>query len=422
MSFLSLPATIALTVPALVCQAVGTTLGRALRTYSRSRLEEVCAQIQRPERVDQIERDCDWTERSAEAISLVGGFILAALVGGCFMGGQGGAAERAAGWVILLLTVFNQVISGAVGRVWAETLLANTWPIAEPLRWVASPLTFITIVAEGVAQRLGGALDAPRPTSVEVEIPADADHPEADETDLPESTRDMLERVVELSRLDLREIMTPRSLMISLSAEIGAEEAGNLFGQTGFSRIPIYGESRDDIVGILYAKDLFPALLHAEDRASVLVRRLARPPYFVPESKNAGVLLEEFRDQKLQIAVVLDEYGAVVGLVTFEDLIEQLVGPVTDEHDLPENPDDVVALSESSYEVDATVPIEVINERLKLQLPTQDDIYTVGGLAFHHLGRLPEPGAYFDTNGVGVTVTEVADHSIRRVRLERIAR
>src|SRR6185312_11970439 len=128
------------------------------------------------------------------------------------------------------------------------------------------------------------------------------------------------ERVVELSRMDVSEVMVPRSSMVTRPESIAAREAADAFRSTGLSRIPLYGASRDDIVGVLYAKDLFPAMLDADDPASVSPRRLARPAYFVPETKAADELLEELRSQRLQIAIALDEYGGVAGLVTLEDL------------------------------------------------------------------------------------------------------
>src|SRR5262249_32833303 len=133
---------------------------------------------------------------------------------------------------------------------------------------------------------------------------------------------------------------------------------------------------------------------------------------------NAYELLNEFRLKRTQIAIVLDEYGGVAGLVTLEDLVEELVGPIDDEHDIPTPPDPVVPLGGSNYEVDATLPLELLNDRLSLHLPTNGDFSTVGGLAFHSLGRLPEPGTSFRANGVEFIILEIGEHSIRRLRID----
>jgi CBS domain containing-hemolysin-like protein len=151
---------------------------------------------------------------------------------------------------------------------------------------------------------------------------------------------------------------------------------------------------------------------------TVIPRALARPAHCIPETKNAYELLEEFRSERTQIAMVLDEYGGVAGLITLTDLLEELVGPINDEHDTPSDADPVKPLGDSRYEIDATLELEELNERLHLRLPTDGDFLTVGGLAFQALGRVPEPGATFRIGGVEFTVLAVVDHSIRRVRLD----
>jgi CBS domain containing-hemolysin-like protein len=256
---------------------------------------------------------------------------------------------------------------------------------------------------------------------VEIEIRSTTDEPHEDvEAHLPESTRDILERAVELTRRDVADLMTPRSSMRTLSASIGAREAAVVAAESGFSRIPLYGENRDDVVGILYAKDLFArmALAPPDEFAAIVPRKLARPALFVPESKNAQELLDEFLRRRVQMAIVLDEYGGVSGLATLEDLLEQLVGPIDDEHDEPTPEDLVIPLGDSRFEVDASAPIEVLNERLGIRLPTDEDYLTIGGFAFNALGRIPEPGESFRRDGVEFTVLEVAEHSIRRLRVD----
>jgi magnesium and cobalt transporter len=402
---LSLPFTIGLGVPALAIQGVTVALARALRVYSRSRLERICDLKGRPERADLIARHDEETERAAESLAIMSGLVIAALAGA-----TAAEVEPPAVAYIVVATVLGIALVGYIAA----------GPIAPVIRGLAAPLTLVGAGAEWIARQLGGSDDAPpRPASVEVEIPPDDDNPEADEPDLPDSVRAMLEHVVELTRRDVSELMVPRSRMVMRPATISAREAAAVFRTTGLSRIPLYGENRDDIVGILYAKDLFPALLDATD-TEFSPRRLARPAYFIPESKAASELLEDLRSRRLQIAVVLDEYGGVVGLITLEDVIEELVGPIDDEHDQPPPSEPIRPLGVGKYEVDATLPLEELNERLSLQLPTEDDITTVGGFVFHALGRLPEPGATFRWDGVEFTVLEVADHSIRRVRLELI--
>jgi CBS domain containing-hemolysin-like protein len=223
---------------------------------------------------------------------------------------------------------------------------------------------------------------------------------------------------VDLTRRDVSELMTPRSAIVSLPATVSAAAAAQAFRETGHNRIPLFGENRDDILGILYARDLFPLMIDPDSPDAVIPRALARPAHCIPETKNAYELLEEFRSERTQIAIVLDEYGGVAGLITLKDLLEELVGAIDDEHDETSPDDPLKPIGDSRYEVDATLELEQLNELLHLRLPTDGDFLTVGGLAFQALGRVPEPGATFRIGGVEFTVLAVVDHSIRRVLLD----
>ncbi len=421
MAELSLPWTMGVGLPALAVQTVTVMMARALRVYSRSRLEDVCAASGHPGRADEIARLDERTERAAESVAIMSGLVIASLAGGNAAQVEPKTSAELVVATVLGIALLDYVAAAAIGRVFAERLLDRLWPLAPIIRALGAPLTAVGSAAEWIASKLsGGPGSPPRPTSVEVEIPPDDDHPDEEESDLPEPVRAMLERVVELSRMDVSEVMVPRSSMVTRPESIAAREAADAFRSTGLSRIPLYGANRDDIVGILYAKDLFPALVDATDPGEVSPRRLARPAYFVPETKQADELLEELRKQRLQIAIALDEYGGVAGLVTLEDLFEEIVGEIDDEHDRPTPDDPVRPLGDSSYEVDASLPLEDLNERLGLHLPTDGEVTTVGGYAFHALGRFPEPGATFRENGIVFTVLEVADHSIRKVRLDLV--
>lgn len=406
---------------ALALHLVAVALTRALRTYSRSRLEAVCAAAGRPGRALEIAHLDERTERSAEALSVLSGLLLAALLGAAVAVFAPKLAGEAVVGIALAIGAIGHVSAGIIGRVHAEIVLDRLWPIANVIRRALAPFTYPARALEAAAYRRARRdPDSPRPPSVEVELHSSAElASEQDlEADLPESTRSLLERAVALAHRDVASIMTPRSSIVALPATISARDAASVFATTGKSRIPLFGESRDDIVGILYAKDLFPRLVEIENPTKVVPKRLARAPMFVPESKNASEMLQEFRASRVQIAVVLDEYGGVAGLVTLEDLLEELVGAIDDEHDVPTPDDPVRPLGGSRYEVDAMLPLEDLNERLHLHLPTDGDFETVGGLAFDAIGRLPEPGVTFRRGGVEFTILEVADHAIRRLSLD----
>jgi CBS domain containing-hemolysin-like protein len=313
------------------------------------------------------------------------------------------------------------VLAGAIGKVFAETIVDAAWPASGLIRAAASPLSFgVRLVERLVEWSAGPAESLHRPASVEVEvdISGEDERLEDEEPELSEAVREMLERTIGLTHTDVASIMTPRPMVVALPSTASAEEAAATFRKTGLSRIPVFGANHDDIVGILYLKDLFAQMTEVKGLESVIPRKLVRPAYFIPATKDAFELLEEMRRDRRQIAIVLDEYGGMAGLVTLEDLLEELVGAINDEHDIAVEDDPVRPLGESRFEVDATLPIESLNERLGLHLPTDSEYITVGGLAFHSLGKVPEPGETFRADGVRFTVVDVKDHRIRRLRIE----
>ncbi len=418
MSLAGLPATGVLLLAGHLFVIAMTT---ALRSYSRSLLEELCARRGHPDRADEVAHLEARTERSAGALAVLTGLLLAGLGGlGVARWGSASGIE----WVILIVLsigLLGYVLAGAIGKVFAETFIDATWPASGFIRAVAFPLTFGIRQVERLVEWFAGSDESShRPASVEVEIsmPDEDETDDDEEPDLPEPVRQMLQRTVELTRTDVSELMKPRPMIVSLPSTAGAEEAAAVFRQTGLSRIPLFGANHDDIVGILYVKDLFARISEVKDFHAVIPRTLVRPAYCIPETKNAFELLEEMRNARRQIAIVLDEYGGVAGLVTLEDLLEELVGAIDDEHDVPTPVDLVRPLGDSRYEVDATVPLESLNERLGLHLPTDGEYLTVGGLAFHLLGRVPEPGETVRADGAQITVVDVKDHRIRRLRIE----
>ncbi|RUL86229.1 HlyC/CorC family transporter [Tautonia sociabilis] len=394
-------------------------VSRALLTYSRSRLEAVCAARGRPDRADEIEAEWEPTERATAVHASASGLGLLVLLG---LAAAYRPAGVDAGSVIVAWVAGGtllRVVAGVAGRVFAESLLDRLWPAVRVLNALATPMLSTGSALEAaVLRRRGPRRHArPRPVSVEVELRSAGANQDA-EHELSDATRERIERLVELEHRDVGELMTPRSAMVALPASTPGPEAARAIVGSGHSRIPLYGESRDDIIGVLYAKDLFSELADGSTLEELRPRRLARQPLRVPETKRATDLLDEMRRQRVHLAIVLDEYGGVAGLVTLEDLLEEIVGPIDDEYDIPTPDDPLVSIAESLYEVDAGMSLEDLNDRLDLDLPTDADYQTIGGFAFNALGRLPEPGVSFVDRGVEFTVVEVGDHSIRRVRID----
>ena len=199
----------------------------------------------------------------------------------------------------------------------------------------------------------------------------------------------MIEGVLQVDDMQVRDIMIPRSQVVVLARDADPDELLRTIVESGHSRFPVIGESRDEVVGILLAKDL---LLYAFERTDgrLNVRDLLRPAVFVPESKRLNVLLKEFRSSRNHMAIVVDEYGGVAGMVTIEDVLEQIVGEIEDEHDVEEE-DTIRKHSEVHYTIKALTPIEDFNEYFRLSLP-DEEFDTIGGLVIHQIGHLPKRG------------------------------
>ena len=200
----------------------------------------------------------------------------------------------------------------------------------------------------------------------------------------------MMEGAIAVSDLTVGDVMIPRSQMGALSAELPFMELLRQVVESGHSRFPVHGEDRDEILGILLAKDLLRGVV--SDRGHAHVRELLRPAVLIPESKKLNVLLREFRQSRNHMAIVIDEYGGVAGLVTIEDVLEQIVGEIDDEHDEAEDVTTLIAAqADGQYVVDALTPIEDFNERFGADF--DDDEYdTIGGLVTAAIGHLPEAG------------------------------
>jgi magnesium and cobalt transporter len=199
----------------------------------------------------------------------------------------------------------------------------------------------------------------------------------------------MIEGVLQVDDMQVRDIMIPRSQVVVLARDANPDVLLRTIVESGHSRFPVIGESRDEVVGILLAKDL---LLYAFERTDgrLNVRDLLRPAIFIPESKRLNVLLKEFRSSRNHMAIVVDEYGGVAGMVTIEDVLEQIVGEIEDEHDVEEE-DTIRKHSEVHYTIKALTPVEDFNDYFKLSF-SDEEFDTIGGLVVHQIGHLPKRG------------------------------
>ncbi len=211
----------------------------------------------------------------------------------------------------------------------------------------------------------------------------------------------MIEGVLDVSQMQVRDIMIPRSQMIIIEIDDTLENMIPKIIESTHSRFPVIGENRDEIMGILLAKDLLAPLFYTNDQTLDLAS-LLRPTIFVPESKRLDTLLDEFRENHHHMAIVVDEYGGVSGLVTIEDVLEEIVGEIEDEHDVDEDAN-ITKMKDDHYAVKALTPIEEFNEFFKASL-NDEEFDTIGGLVMRKLGHLPKQDERVTINGYGFRV------------------
>ena len=242
---------------------------------------------------------------------------------------------------------------------------------------------------------------------------------EGEEESLTEERR-MMRGILAMSEQTVREVLSPRPDVTAVPADATVEEAMRVIVETGFSRIPVYRESLDHIVGVVYAKDLLRYLrVGQQGQQATSVTAIARAPYFVPESKRTDELLADLRRDKVHLAIVVDEYGGTAGVVTVEDLVEEIVGEIVDEYDPVEV--DVLRVSDDEAIVDAGLPIDDLNELFGTEIEGED-FDTVGGLVLARLGRIAAPGdeATSEDGRLALRVLSVLGRRIKRVRVRRV--
>jgi len=232
-----------------------------------------------------------------------------------------------------------------------------------------------------------------------------------DQLDTPR--KDMIHGVVMLSELNSKDIMIPRVDLVAVEADIDLKSLVKIIIEAGHSRLPVYEETIDNIIGILYVKDLIKLITQTEKAKKFHLKKLVHEPLFVPETMALDELLLEFKLKKLHIAIVVDEYGGLGGIVTLEDILEVIVGDINDEYDTEELPE-FEKKGSNTYEVDSRMLISDLNDRLNLRLPT-DDFDTIGGFVFDLFGRVPEKDETVKYENISFKIKEISGIKIIRI-------
>jgi CBS domain containing-hemolysin-like protein len=290
--------------------------------------------------------------------------------------------------------------------------------IARPVYYVGKLLRpigrLLILIANVIISPLPGRTLPKGPFVTEEEIRHMVDVAE-EEQEIEEEERELIHSVFEFGDTVVREVMVPRPDMVTAPAEATVDEVLETIVKAGYSRIPIYEGDNDNIVGVLYAKDLLKRV--HESKGDLKVSSLARAPLFVPEQKRVSDLLREMQEQRVHMAIVIDEYGGTAGLVTIEDLIEEIVGEIVDEYDQEEPL--VEPLDEDSIRVDAKMSIDEVNEMLKVELP-HEEWDTVGGLVFGLTGRVPLPGERVRFDSLEFLTERVTGRRIQKVVITKL--
>jgi CBS domain containing-hemolysin-like protein len=414
-------------IATLVAAILANLGARSLREFSRHDLEEICRRRGKPDRFSKVLQEHERVGLGAEILTvLLAAFAVVIITAwvdkrweladnedwGTLLATGGGCA--------LVLIMGIVWVSRATARVYSEEFLYRTWPLWRALAVLTMPLGWGAHVLDVLLHRIAGRVqhdDVDERIEEEIRTIVSEGHREGL---LEEEAREMIEGVIDLGEADVSDVMTPRTDMHMLSINLEWEALIAAAIETGHTRIPVYEKTRDDIIGILYTKDLLPELATSDSESRTPIREILRKPVFVPETKPVNDLLQMFQKMRTHIAVVLDEYGGVTGLVTVEDVLEEIVGEIVDEYD-EEVVEEIHQIDDNICEALGKTRIDEINERLGIELPEDSDFTTIGGFVFSELGRVPVSGESLTwQDRVEIQVLEASKRRIERVRIERL--
>lgn len=393
----------------------------ALRIFSRVKLQEAFKAISREELADDLVKNSEKLALTCSFYRLLLNMITLLLLLAVFAK----VSEHNLTFVDYILTfaiamVVFLVFTLAIPHAWAkysgERILSRTYKLLVFFAGLASPILYILQLYDRLIRRLAGVVEI---------TPAEQQEEKQEEflTELEmegvvdQEEQEMIENVLELSDTAADEIMTPRTDIVAVEASADLETVLGTIDSAGHSRLPVYEENIDNIIGLIYAKDLLSEI--GNNPADFKLRDKIRDAYFVPETKPLRVLLHEFQNRKLHIAVLLDEYGGTAGIVTIEDILEELVGEITDEYEdaLPEQ---IKEIDADTIEVDARTYIDQVNDQFELDLPEDEDYDTIGGFVFSHLGYIPKTAEIFEYKRLKFTIRSAEARRIKRIRIQKV--
>ena len=320
------------------------------------------------------------------------------------------------GVMTFLILLFGEIIPKMFAQHNPEKLAVFSLRYIYTLSYLLFPLVkTLTFISHVFIRAMGGKITPRTPFLTDQELKTLISAAEREKI-IEEEEREMIEGVIEIGEKKASDIMVPRIEIFALNIDTPLEEAVEEVKKSGFSRIPVYRKNIDNIVGILYARDLLNCI-QGKELKDVKLESILRKPLFIPESKRLDELLQEFRREKTHVGIVVDEYGGTAGLVTLEDVLEEIVGEISDEYDRERKLWE--ELSPNVYIVDARLTIESAEEELGIKLP-RDDYDTVGGFLLDIFQKVPSRGEVAEYEGMRFIVLDADERRIKRVKIIRM--
>ncbi|MCX8082642.1 MAG: hemolysin family protein [bacterium] len=325
------------------------------------------------------------------------------------------SATLVAGIMTFMILVFGEIIPKSLAKKYAEKIAYYfTFPVMFFCILLNPVAKFLIGISHLFVRLFGGRIENIMPVLTEEDIKAMIIAGE-EEGIIEEEERDMIDSIFELGDKMVREIMTPRVNIISVKEETSIEDVVRVMAREGYSRLPVYRESIDRITGIIYIKDIIGH--RVEDVEGLKAKDLMREPYFVPESKKVKDLMKELQEKKIQMAIVVDEYGGTGGLVTMEDLVEEIVGEISDEY--KKEPKELYVLPDGDFLISGGTEVEKVNEEIGVGIP-EGKFETLAGFVLDRFGRFPVKGESFVYNNYQFTVQESDRKKVIMVKIRKL--
>lgn len=402
---------------AALASAYFSTLTYALRDFSRAKLEGHLETAGHAHRIREI------TEHQTHLVFVTAVCRMVANLFIVLFSYQLLERTHWAGWgqwlcalflALVVSLLFSVAVPTALALHLGEPIIAFNVGVLRAVRIGLTPLTRLMDWLDVLVRRSAGSATETEPDQIEKDILSVVEEGEK-EGIVDTQERQMIESVIEFRDTEVAQTMTARPEIVAIEVSATLEDLKRTIEESGHSRIPIYDGTLDHIIGILYARDLLRHLGEPPEKFDM--RAVMRPAIFVPETKPLRDLLKEFRVQKVHIAIVLDEYGGTAGLVTIEDILEELVGEISDEHE-PAGLPTFRRIGDNAFDVDARMYIGDLNRRLKLNLPEDAGFETLGGFVSTTMGRIPQKGTTFEQAGLRFTIVDAQPQVVKRVKIE----